>query len=200
VLILYRPRSVGRRPITRLCLLAAAVAIVAVAAGCGGGGGSSSSSAAGGETTSAEGGASGKTSRAKGESSSGKTAPTGSLSKSEFVKQANAICEEGKKEGLGKMAAYVKKHKGGSQAPNVELLGEALKTVFIPTIQNQVDEVRALGAPSGDESRVEDFLTALEEDVEAAEASSGSGANFAKAFKDSAELAHEYGLDGCAYG
>jgi hypothetical protein len=134
--------------------------------------------------------------------SSGETGtPSGGLSKSEFVRQANAICEKRKKQSLAKMAAYVKEHKSGSEPANPALIVEAVKAVFLPGVQTQVDEIRALGAPPGDEAKVEAFLAALEEGVEdATEASGAPGAAFGQSFKRSAELAREYGLDGCAYG
>jgi hypothetical protein len=205
VSILYRPRPVGRNRITSVALWAVAIAALVVLAGCGGGSSSSSggegqATAGGGESTSAGSAASGKAAGGKGESTSGKTVQPGSLSKSEFVKQANAICEKGKKEGLAKMSAYVKAHKGSSEAANLKLISEAIRTVFIPQIQNQVDAIRALGAPAGEEAQVEGFLTALEEDAEAARQSSGTSATLGKSFRVSVKLAHEYGVDGCAYG
>jgi hypothetical protein len=201
VSILYRLRPVGGKSTISLALCALAVAIVVALAGCGGGSSDSSSSAsqaAGGGEASSEG--SGKDAAGTGESSAGETVQSGDLSKSEFVKQANAICEKGKKESLEKMGAYVKKHKGGSETANLELIGEAIQAVFIPQIQSQIDAVRALGAPAGDEEQVEGFLVALEEDAATARESSGTSAVLAKSFKPSAELAHEYGLDGCSYG
>lgn len=179
--------------------MAAAIAVVVAVAGCGGG----SSSSTGGETTSAAGETSGKSesSSGKSESSSGKAAPSGEISDAGFVKQANAICEEGKKQSLGEMSAYVKEHSEGSNRPNLKALKGAIQAVIVPAIQTQAEEIRALNAPEGDEAKVDAFLAALEEGVETAEEASGSStAPFAQSFKRSAELAHEYGLDGCAYG
>lgn len=151
-----------------------------------------------------KGGKSGKSSGSSGRGggSSGKSAtPSGGLSKAEFVKRANAICEKGKKQSLAKMAAYVKNEKGGSGQPSPALLVKAVKAVFIPGVETQIEEIRALGAPPGDEETVEAFLASLEEGVAAGEASGGSAAAaFGQSFKRSAKLAREYGLDGCAYG
>jgi hypothetical protein len=204
VSILYRPGPVGGKSTIGLALCALAIGVVAVLAGCGGGGDSSSSgsTAAGGETTSAANGGSGKNeSSGRAESTDGKSAPGGKVSDSEFVKQANAICEAGKKQSLEEMSVYVKKHKGDSQKPDLEVLKGAIEAVIVPAIQAQAEEIRALGVSGGDEAKVDAFATALEEGVETAEEAEGSStAPFAKSFKHSAELAHEYGLDGCAYG
>jgi hypothetical protein len=202
VLILYRLDPVGRIPAKSFLLWGAAIAVAVAIAGCGGGSSSSgSTAAAGGETTSATNESSGKSAQGKGESSADKSVQSGDLSKAEFVKRANAICEEGKKQSLEKMAAFVKEHKGDSGQPSAELVVKAVQAVFIPQVQTQIDEIRALGSPQGDEATVEAFLDAMEEGATAAsEASTSSTASFGQSFKRSAELAHEYGLDGCAYG
>jgi len=192
---------------------------VAALGGCGGGDSSSATTgeATGTATEGESGGSSGKggTPPANGPGSSDKpgassgsggssgkgAAPSGGLSKAEFVKRANAICEKQKKQSLAKMGAYVKKHKGGSGGANAALIVEAVKAVFLPGLETQVEEIRALGAPPGDEAQVEGFLSALEEGVEGASEASGSPtAAFGKSFARSAKLAREYGIDGCAYG
>ena len=166
-------------------------------------GGSGSSS--GGSESAGKGGGSGKSGGSSGTSGSpsGKGAtPSGGLSKTEFVKRANAICEKGKKQSLGKMQAYVKREAGGSKQASPALLVKAIKAVFIPGLETQIEEIRALGAPPGDEETVEAFLASLEEGVDAVnEASGGSaGAAFGQSFKRSGKLAREYGLNACAYG
>jgi hypothetical protein len=123
-----------------------------------------------------------------------------SIPKDEFVEQANAICAKGKKEGLAEMAAYVRKQGAGSPQAKAELLQEALRTVFIPAVQKQIDEVRALGAPDEGEEQVDAFLASMQKAVDQAGEKSSAGPQFASLFKSSAALAHEYGIDACAYG
>jgi hypothetical protein len=185
------------------------IAVAAVGAtlwGCGGDSSSSTTAASNGGTATTEnggGGANGPvgaTSKTEG-SSSAKTEGS-SQAKTEFVDQANAICKEGKKKGLGEIKTYVKAHPpsaGSSTEAKVALLGEALRTVFLPEVQNQVDEIRALGLPQGEEGQVEAILDAMEEGVEASSKSS-TGLKLGLNFERSAELAREYGLDSCAYG
>jgi hypothetical protein len=128
------------------------------------------------------------------------TAPTPSGgSKAEFVSQVNAICKKTREQSLANMAAYAKEHKSGSGQPSPALLMEAVKATFVPGLRAEIGEIRALGAPPGDEATVEAFLAALEENIEAA-SGSGSPAEFGKSFTRSAQLAHDYGIDSCAYG
>jgi len=136
-----------------------------------------------------------------GGSSGNSTTPSGGPSKTEFLKQANTICEKRKRKGLVKMAAYLKQHKGNSGTPNSKLLLEAVKTTVLPSLRTQIDEIRAFRAPQGDESKVEAFLAALEEGIRVASGLSPSSANdFGKSFTRSGKLARDYGLDGCNYG
>jgi hypothetical protein len=220
VSILYRPCPVGGKSVTSLSLCALAVAVAIAFAGCGGGSSDSSggegqaaagggeTTAGGGETTAAgEGSGKGKSAEGEGESSSGKAAPSGkavpsgAISDPEFVTQANEICEEGKKNSLKQLSAYVKRHKGESSGSGLGNLRKAVQAVIIPGIADQVDELRALEVSGGDEAKVDEFLAAMEEGVENAEQAEGSSsAPFGQSFKHSAELAHEYGLDACAYG
>jgi hypothetical protein len=198
---------VGGNPITRLSLLAGTIAVVLALGGCGGGSSSDSSSEA-----STAGESSGKSSQGQGESSpeeatggeSGSAGGGGEISDAAFVKQANAICEEGKKKSIEKMGAYVRKLKeesGGSKKQALSHLREAIQVVIVPGIAEQVEEVRALDVSGADKARVDEFLAAMEEGIESAEEAKGSStAPFAKSFKRSAQLAHEIGLDGCAYG
>ncbi len=159
-------------------------------AGCGGGSSSS-------DSTSAE--STGSTATA---ASGGKQTKThsSSLSKEEFVERADAICVREKTKGLEAMGAYAKEHQGTAGQSKAEVIGEAVQKVFLPSVQSQVDQIRALGAPEGEEQEVEAILAALEEAVEEASQGAPSSARFAKSFANSGTLATEYGLTACVYG
>jgi hypothetical protein len=88
-----------------------------------------------------------------------------SLTKAEFVKEGNAICEAGDKE---INAGFEKVFPKGKQPSKAEL-AEASEDVLIPSVSKQVEEIRALGAPAGEEEAVEKFLTGAEEELEKGE-------------------------------
>jgi hypothetical protein len=198
--------------LSSLCALAVAAAIALIVGGCGSSG-SSSTAATGGESTAA---ANGESTAANDESTGGggestgtasaggnkeTTAHSSSLSKAEFVKQANAICTREKTKGLEAMGAYAKQHRGAATGQaKIELIGEAIQKVFLPSVQSQVNQIRALGAPAGDEQEVEALLDSLEEAVEKASQGTASSARFGQAFASSGKLAREYGLSDCVYG
>lgn len=154
-------------------LLIAAVAIMA--AGCGGG--DSEGTAADGEGDSAV-----------------TTVAASSLTKEAYLKKANAICAEGAFEAVEGEPA------GGGPAPKT--LPERVETVMVPAFRQVADEVQQLGAPRGDEAKIEAFLAALHEDVDTLEERSSSQKTLAKLqyeFEASSAIAGPYGLYACAY-
>lgn len=185
--------------LSSLCALAIAAAIGLTVGGCGGSSDSTAVSSESTDTATAGKEAGGAGKEGKG---GGNEAPvhSSSLSKEEFIAQAGAICTKEKTAGLEAMGEYVKQQPGVAGAAKIELIGEALQKVFLPAVQRQIDQIRALGAPEGEEAEVEAFLSALQEAVDQAGQGTPANGQFAKDFASSAELAHEYGLTACAYG
>jgi hypothetical protein len=122
-----------------------------------------------------------------------------SPAKAAFVKRANTICTKGYVKGLKKVNAYVKAHTKSGQ-PKPEQFIKAYQAALLPAVQSQIDEIRALGAPPGDEQQVEAFLAAMEEAVDTAgQGRVSSLPRFEASFERSAKLARGYGLSACAY-
>lgn len=152
-----------------ISLLAAVAAIALIGAGCGGG------------SDSTEG-----------------TESTSSLSKVEFVKKGNTICAENEKEIQTGIEKFVKEHKLSEKKQPSEGELKELSEVLLPIVESQIDEIRALGSPSGDEKEVEAILSAAEKGVEEVEKKPSvigepGGGPFTKANK----LSVEYGLTKC---
>jgi hypothetical protein len=151
-----------------LGLLAALVALAAVVAGCG----SSSDTT---ESTEA-------------------SESTASISKPDFVKQANSICattEEKSNEEVNEFFEEEGLSKG--EKPSQELEEQAVEEIVLPTISSQLEEIRALGFP---DEKAESILTSAEEDLEQAEEEPSaifSGNLFAQTNKE----ARAYGLTVC---
>jgi hypothetical protein len=153
-------------------LLAACAAITMIVGGCGGGDETTDSTAS---TDSTE------------------------LTKAQFVKQGNAICAKANKE-LNEGAEKIFKENGlsESQRPTTAELKEVAEKFVTPIVGRQIDEIRALGTPAGEEEQVEKVLTAVEEGIEKSEKNpdsllAGKNSAFGKANK----LAKEYGLKVC---
>jgi len=122
------------------------------------------------------------------------TAPTTTtlpITKTEFVEQANAICDAGN--------ATIEADPG-SNAPGPVFFVETI----IPSIRQQVTEIRTLGFPEGDGELLEKMLgdtetvlADLEVELEADPESFGSGPN---PFAETNQALADYGLNVCASG
>lgn len=174
---------------TRNAFLALLAAVLAGVLLWGCGGGSDSTQSKQGEVAGDGGQASKKKKAIEGSSS---------VSKEAFLKQANAICAKGKRRGVKEIVAYAKAHRGTGDS-KTKLLTKAVTVELLPEIQRQVDEIRSMKAPQGDEEQVEAILTAMEEGVVAA-SKKPAGPDISTTFKPSVELANNYGLTACAYG
>jgi hypothetical protein len=124
-------------------------------------------------------------------SSSSTPTPT----KDEFVTQANQICAEGN-ETVDAAANDV-----FSGQPTQDELDSFITDTVIPNTEDQIEQIRALGIPAGDEDQVNAILDSAQSDLDAAKAdpsimTSGSKDPFAETNK----LAAAYGLTECASG
>lgn len=141
--------------------------LIAVAGGCGGGGGDSTSG------------------------TTGTTVTTSSRSRTEFVKLANGICKRARVHLIYELGEYLKRHEG--EGKKKLTVPDAFRVVAIPKFPGQIEEIRSLGAPKGDEQQVEAFLAAMQKTVDAP-----SKLTF-KELRREGQLARTYGLVDCAY-
>lgn len=104
------------------------------------------------------------------------------ISEDDFVTQANQICADGNKE-----------LNGGPQDGDIEAF---VTDTFIPNIQSQIDAIRALGAPEGQEEQITEFLDGAEDDLDSLEADPSSLSE--SSFKETNQRAEALGLTECA--
>lgn len=120
-----------------------------------------------------------------------------SISKDEFVEQANAICKPGRAKLLSAVLAYQKKH---LNEPSVKVVVDTARKVIDPELQRQVEELRELGAPSGDVEEVEKVLASLQNSAGEIVEKKPPTFNEAQVFLQLAgKDASRYGLDECQY-
>lgn len=124
---------------------------------------------------------------------------TGSLSKAQFIARADAICRAARSQFNREYLAFGKEHPiPTSKAGQRKRLGELIETVLAPNYEPRFEEIGALGAPSGDEEKVSEFLTAFKRRLdEIREKPTELGTN-PYPFEGVAKLAKAYGLSGCA--
>jgi hypothetical protein len=131
-------------------------------------------------------------------SNSSSTEATAAISKAEFVKQGNAVCVKGEKAQEAEINAYIKKHGLENQEPTKAQEAEIVETVFAPNIQSQIDGVKALGAPSGEEQQVDSALELSQQTLEKIEASPELAFGKENAFAAAGKQLHALGLKECA--
>lgn len=166
----------------RRVLMLTTIAVVLTVAGCGGDSDSESSAPA---ATSGDG--------------SGSVA-TSSLAKNQFIEQAEELCKREKKGLLQKAGSYIEKHSSEGLAPPV-LTANGVKEVVLPVVEAQIEVVRKLGAPAGDEEEIEAMLDAQRQAVEGVKEQEtldpvyGAG----EFFKEADKMYKRYGLGECSY-
>ncbi len=152
-----------------LLLFAGACSVALLGAGCGGGGGGDSA-----EVTES------------------------SMSKSEYVAQANQVCEKGSQSLETDFAVFVKEAEGKKSQAKAEYV-KLVETVIAPNVEAETEELRELGAPEGDLAKVKEILKAREESIAIAEEDPEAVIhNSEKVFGKASKVAGEYGLKACA--
>ena len=129
------------------------------------------------------------------------TSTTASLTKAEFLKQGNQICDEGNKEINAGFEEFLKKNNiSQHQKPSEAQMEEVAETVVIPGIAKQVEGVSELGAPSGEEEKVDAIIEAAEGGLDQAEEDPAAfvSEDGGDPFKEADKLSSAYGLTACS--
>ncbi len=118
----------------------------------------------------------------------------GSLTKAEFINQADAICKKAEEERLAGFQESPKVSASTSKKAMAAIQQRLLTAVVLPSIQTEAEELGDLAAPSGDEAKVAAIVEAYEQAVKEVEANPSTQG---KAFPKFNKLAPEYGLKDC---
>lgn len=120
-----------------------------------------------------------------------------SISKEQFVAKADAICKQSNErmeDGFSKLLKNVGNLTKLKQAEYEEIVDE----VMVPSIEKEIEQLRALGIPDGDDERINAMIDALEEGKETAERNPEAvNASSDAVFGIASRIAGEYGLEVC---
>lgn len=83
------------------------------------------------------------------------TPSAAAITKADFVEQGNQICEDGN--------AALADALDGIDPNDPEAASTAITDQLVPNIQGQIDDLRALGYPEGDEQTLESIYTGAED-------------------------------------
>ena len=109
-----------------------------------------------------------------GSSSGDSTEATAALTKAEFIKQGDAICEKGSKQIEGEAEEFAEENNIDTSKPTEKQQEEVIATVVAPALQTQADELSELGAPEGEEGKTAAIFDALEAGAEELEDDPGT--------------------------
>lgn len=128
------------------------------------------------------------------------TVQTGSLSKAEFIKKADAICEAARTEFLTKFTAFFKAHESdlGDKQKEEAFFSEMLETILGPNIEGEVEQMSTLGAPKAYAAEVASFLNALQKRIDEAHEDPTGLTGTPYPFKKAEDAAAKVGMQGCS--
>ena len=118
------------------------------------------------------------------------------LTREEFISEADAICAEGDRE-IEEAGEEL------GDAPSEEELEQFTTEVVVPNVQDQIDQLRELPPPEGDEEDVAAILDAAQRGVDELEADPSlgiQGEDAGGAFAEANQRAQGYGLTDCGGG
>lgn len=123
------------------------------------------------------------------------TTTTETLTKEEFITEADAICAEGDAE----IETAATEAGLGPDSSKVEVTAFLEETV-LPNIRTQLEGIQALGTPEGDSGETEELIAALESALVESEADPAILTSQADPFTEVNQLSGEYGLSDCGGG
>jgi hypothetical protein len=127
------------------------------------------------------------------------TTTTAAISKAEFVAKGNAICVAGEKAQEARFEAFAKQHGiSEKKEPTKAQQKELAEAVLIPNIQSQINAVKALGAPSGEEQQVSSALEASQQALDKVKANPELAFSKQSPFAAAGKQLHALGLTKCA--
>lgn len=124
------------------------------------------------------------------------TDETVTLTKAEFIKQGDAICKEANEENEAEAEEFAEENGFTLEKASKDQLEEAVAEVLVPSLNQQMEELDALGAPEGDEDQVEEIIVSVEDAAD--EIEDDPGLVFEEATLDKPnKLAKAYGFKVC---
>jgi hypothetical protein len=128
-------------------------------------------------------------------SSSSSTAAAGTstptITKSAFLAKANAICVRGNAESKAARAKL-------GASPTEEQIVSFVRGTEVPAVQAQINQIRALGAPAGDQATIKKMLDLAQQAVGRVKVVPTILTTGEDVFAPFAAIAHPYGLTSCA--
>lgn len=121
---------------------------------------------------------------------------TATITKAELIKQGDQICKKANEQSQADAEEFAKENDFTFEKASDEQLEEAVAEVLVPNLNGQIEDIRALGAPEGDEEQVEEILDSLEGAADEIEDDPGLVFD-GEVLKEPSKLAEAYGFEVC---
>jgi hypothetical protein len=132
----------------------------------------------------------------------GDSATSSSLTRPEFIKQANAACAKRHQVWQTSLASYNKqvKERNATAEPQVqeEIATELLEEEMLPAVRKQLEALEALPAPDGEEDVISKILATLSQELNKVEKDPIKALAKSHNFETFEEESKEYGLN-CSF-
>ena len=132
-----------------------------------------------------------------GSSSDDSTGASAALTKSELIKQGDAICKKGNTAIEEEAEEFAEEENIDTENPTKAQQEEVIVDVVAPGVRKQVEEIGDLTPPSGDEAEIEAMVTAVEEGTEELESNPSELIEGKNPLSDGSKLARTYGFTEC---
>ncbi len=119
------------------------------------------------------------------------------LTKSELIKQGDAICEKGNKAIEKEAEEFAEENDVNTEKPTKAQQEEVIVDVVAPGVRAQVEEIGDLTPPSGDEAKIEAMVSAVEEGADELESDPAQLIEGTNPLSKGSKLAVAYGFEEC---
>jgi len=120
-----------------------------------------------------------------------------SLTKQQYIAQANQICEQGLTEKDQAVSPALKELASNSEgAPTAQATAKLVEEAVLPSYRKMIDQLGQLNAPTGSEAKVKAIVGDFESSLEKAEADPAKAAQ-GGLFMAGVQAARAYGLQAC---
>ena len=122
------------------------------------------------------------------------TSAAAPLTKDEFISQADQICSDGDADIAANQPDF------GPSGPSDDDVNAFVTDTLVPNLQDQHDQIAALGVPEGDEETITTLLDKLQSAIDGLNSDPSTITTAQNAFDDVNQAAADYGLKKCGGG
>ena len=123
---------------------------------------------------------------------------TTALTKSQFLAQGNALCKEKEQQRLNEVNEEVAALKPGENFSDAKQT-KMVETIIIPNYEEIISGIEELGAPEGDEAKIDALVAAMEKTTKVLKEDPEEAIFNVLMFEEPNKLAKAYGLKSCVF-